>query len=84
MHRSAQTITRALDARSKRTQGLVAIKATLQKAAIHRDRRDRRRTHYSPVIRPKFRITIRLFEVTPGHAPPGQGFVDRTCLAMAG
>jgi hypothetical protein len=49
----AQTI-----ARTARVRGIGAIKAALQKAAIHRDRRDRRRTPYFPVIRSSIRTTI--------------------------
>ena len=42
---------RAKPSANPRPAGIEAVKTTLQKTAIHRDRRDRRRATYFPMIR---------------------------------
>ncbi len=78
---SAQTSHSHRRAKSPGGRGTEAIKTTLQRAAIHRDRRDRRHTPYFaphfPAIRSKFRNRQELrtsltFGVPgPGSARPG-------------
>src|SRR5579862_8184719 len=74
LSRHAQAITLGPTGPASRGRGTEAIKATLRKAAIHRDRPDRRHMPYSPVIRPIVRITrhIRRYpamSVIPGPEP---------------
>ena len=65
-----------------RGRGTEAIKATLQKAAIHRDRRDRRQTPYFPPFRaisarssePSRPLRSHACSESPGLAPLARGY----------